>query len=186
VVPIALGLMLAPTGQRPDVLVGRGASLVAVRGPDGRLSALAGRSSGFELARWLEHDGDARPPAEAAKAAAFRCDSQGCITHVKGLRLAVAKSGAALRDDCTRAAILIAPFPKLARCRPAGAVIDIDDLATHGAHALTIAAGSVRISTVAETRGQRPWSTPTGGAGALALARDWEDEGTPAKRRRSR
>ena len=84
VVPIALGLMLAPTGQRPDVLIGRGAELVAVRGADGRLSALAGRGSTFELARWLEHDGDGRPAAEAGKAQAFLCDSLGCTAQVKG------------------------------------------------------------------------------------------------------
>ena len=76
IVPIALGLMLAPTGRRPDVLIGRGAELVAVRGADGTLSALAGRGSSFELARWLEHDGDGRPPAEAGKAQAFRCDAR--------------------------------------------------------------------------------------------------------------
>jgi competence protein ComEC len=186
VVPIALGLMLAPTGQRPDILIGRGAGLVAVRGSDGKLSALAGRGSAFELARWLEHDGDSRLPAEAAKGAAFRCDTQGCIAHVKGVRLAIAKSAAALRDDCMLAAILIVPFPRLVRCRPTGAVIDIDALATHGAHALTIASGAVRISTVAEARGQRPWSTPVSAAGAVAVAPDWQDDEAPPRRRRSR
>jgi competence protein ComEC len=158
VVPIALGLMLAPTGGRPDVLIGRGASVIAVRGPDGRLSALAGRGSGYELARWLEHDGDGRTPAEVAGASDFRCDPQGCVAYVKGLRLAVAKSAAALRDDCSLAAILILTFPKPTRCRPAGAAIDIDDLTTHGAHALTIDGGKVRIETVADARGERPWA----------------------------
>jgi hypothetical protein len=65
-------------------------------------------------------------------------------------------------------------------------VIDIDDLATRGAHALTIASGDVRISTVAEARGQRPWSTPAGEAGAVAWAPDWQDDEAPPKRRRSR
>jgi competence protein ComEC len=157
-VPIALGLMLAPTAKRPDVLIGRGAGLIAVRGADGRLSALAGRGSSFELARWLEHDGDARPPAEAGKAAAFRCDAQGCIAHVKGLRLAVARSAAALRDDCTRAAILVLALPRPKRCRPPGPAIDVDDVAARGAHALTIQDGKVRIETVADARGDRPWA----------------------------
>jgi competence protein ComEC len=158
VLPIALGLMLAPTGERPDILVGRGARLIAVRGPDGRLSALAARGSAFELARWLEHDGDSRPPTEAAKGAAFHCDPQGCIAHVKGLRLAVAKSGAALRDDCTLATVLVLSFPKPKQCRPAGPAIDIDDLAAHGAHALSIGDGKVRIETVSDARGDRPWA----------------------------
>src|SRR5262249_2025814 len=129
IVPIAVGLMLAPTAPRPDILIGRGAGLVAVREPDGRLSALAGRRPGFEVARWLEHAGDTRPPAEAAKGSAFRCDRQGCIASVKGLRLAIAKSGAALRDDCTLAAILVLAFSRPKRCRPTGPAIDIDDLA---------------------------------------------------------
>ena len=34
-----------------------------------------GRARAFELERWLEHDGDARTPQEAAKAAAFACDA---------------------------------------------------------------------------------------------------------------
>jgi competence protein ComEC len=185
VVPIALGLMLAPTGQRPDVLVGRGAALVAVRGADGRLSALAGRGSNYELARWLEHDGDGRAPAEAGKASAFRCDPQGCIAHVKGLRLAVAKSGAALRDDCTLAAILVLPFPKLARCRPDGPVIDIDAISARGSHALTIASGKVRIETVADARGDRPWAAPSGKTAAPA-ATDWEEDDRRRRKWRDR
>jgi len=157
IVPIAAGLMLAPTARRPDVLVGRGASLVAVRTPDGRLSAIAGRGSNFELARWLEHDGDSRPPADAAKATAFRCDQQGCIAQVKGMRLALVRAAAALRDDCTLAVIVVLPFPKVGSCRPSGVAIDIADISLRGAHALRIEGGRVQVETVAQTRGERPW-----------------------------
>jgi competence protein ComEC len=176
--------MLAPTGQRPDVLVGRGAALVAVRTSDGRLSAIAGRGSSYELARWLEHDGDSRTPAEAGKAAAFACDRQGCIAHVKGIRLALARSAAALRDDCTLAPILVLAFPKPARCRPAGPVIDADALAARGTHALTIEAGRVRVETVADARGDRPWSARPGEAAAPALHPDWTDDAATPRRRR--
>jgi competence protein ComEC len=158
VVPIALGLMLAPTAQRPDVLVGRGAVLVAVRGADGKLLALAGRGSAYELARWLEHDGDGRPPAQVGRGRAFRCDRQGCTVKVKGLRLAVANSAAALRDDCALAAIVVLKFAKPRACSPSGATIDIDDIDARGAHALTIEGGKVRVETVADTRGDRPWA----------------------------
>jgi competence protein ComEC len=185
VVPIALGLLLAPTGQRPDVLIGRGAGLVAVRSADGRLSALAGRGSNFELARWLEHDGDHRAPAEAAKASAFRCDQQGCIAQVKGLRLALAKSGAALRDDCALAAILILQFPKPKRCRPAGPLIDIDDIDIRGPHALTIEDGKVRVETVADTRGDRPWAQKTS-ASETQAALEWTDDDRSTRDRRHR
>jgi competence protein ComEC len=174
--------MLAPTGQRPDVLVGRNAGLVAVRGPDGRLSALSGRGSNYELARWLEHDGDGRTTAEAGKAAAFRCDRLGCTAQVKGLRLALAKSAAALRDDCGMAAILVLPFSGSARCRPAGTVIDSDDLATRGAHALTIDGGKVRVETVADARGDRPWAAKVRAVG-MQPSRDWSDDDRHVRRR---
>jgi competence protein ComEC len=182
IVPIALGIMLAPTGQRPDVLVGRGGALVAVRGADGKLSAVGGRSTTFELARWLEHDGDGRTPAEAGKARGFRCDGQGCTADVKGMRLAVASSAAALRDDCTRAAIVVLRFPRPKGCRPAGWAIDIDDVGRRGAHALTIAAGKVTVETVADTRGERPWARRTA-AGRVQAAREWSNEDRPLRRR---
>jgi competence protein ComEC len=157
-IPIVAGLMLAPTDRRPDVLVARGAGLVAVRADAGLLSALAGRGSSFELARWLEHDGDSRPQAEAAKAQAFRCDSHGCAARVRGMLLAVANSPVTLRDDCALAAILVLKFPKPKGCNPPGPAIDADDIAAKGAYALYIDGGQVRIETVADTRGDRPWT----------------------------
>jgi competence protein ComEC len=148
------------------VLIGRDAALVAVRGVDGTLSAVARRGSTYELARWLEHDGDARTPAEAAKASAFRCDSLGCIAEAGGLRLAVPRSAAALRDDCTMTAILVLPFSRPATCRPSGAVIDRADIAARGAHALTVVDGKVDIVTVSDDRGDRPWSARAVGSAA--------------------
>jgi competence protein ComEC len=156
-VPIALGLMLAPTGRRPDVLVGRDASLVAVRAGGGKLSALAGRGSTFELERWLEHDGDGRPAHEAAKGDAFRCDELGCTAWVKGMRVAVSGSAAALRDDCA-ASIVIQKFPRPKDCHPPGALIDTRALAAGGSHAITIENGRIRVDTVADARGERPWA----------------------------
>jgi competence protein ComEC len=157
IAPIGLGLLLAPYGSRSDVLIGRGGELVAIRGEDGKLSALAHRSSSFELARWLEHDADARAPAEVARAEAFACDPQGCIASVKGVRVAVASTAAALRDDCRLANVLVLKFVRPEACI-APRVIDTGALAARGAHSLTIAEGKLRIETVAGSRGVRPWA----------------------------
>jgi competence protein ComEC len=186
--PIALGLLLAPTARRPDVLIGRSGSVVAVRGADGLLSALAGRGTSFELARWLEHDGDGRPPAEAARASAFRCDAHGCTARVGGALLAVTRSPVALRDDCAAAAILVLRFPRPRGCSPPGLVIDADAVERRGPHALYVEGGRVvRIDTVADRRGDRPWGTrvevSAGGDRALA---DPADEEWPARARGSR
>ena len=75
------------------------------------------------------------------------------------MRLAVAKSAAALRDDCALATILVLTLPRPKRCTPAGPAIDIDDVRARGAHALIIEGGKVRIETVADARGDRPWSS---------------------------
>jgi competence protein ComEC len=157
VAPIAIGVLLAPYGGRPDVLIGRGGDLIAVRGEDGKLSALAQRSSSFELARWLEHDADARTPAEVGRAEAFVCDPQGCVATVKGVRVAVASTAAALRDDCRLAGVLVFKSVRPEACN-APRMIDADALAARGAHSLTIADGKVRIETVADSRGVRPWA----------------------------
>jgi competence protein ComEC len=157
-VPVALGILLAPYGTRPDVFIGRDGGLVAVRGEDGKLSAIAQRTSSFELARWLEHDADARAPADVARAEAFKCDPQGCVAWVKGRPVAVAAAPAALRDDCGRSGILVLRFPRPEACRGPLRVIDTAVLAAHGAHTLSIQDGKVRVETVAGSRGVRPWA----------------------------
>jgi competence protein ComEC len=185
VMPIVLGLILAPTGRRPDVLVGRGGNTIAVRAHDGTLSALAGRGSNFELARWLEYDGDARPPSEAAKAQAFRCDAMGCTARVKGLLVTVSGSPAALRDDCAMADLLILRQAKPRGCSPRRAVIDVDALTAEGAHAAYVDDGSLIIETVAERRGDRPWA-PHARRGAAHNPRSADplEENAPVRGRR--
>jgi len=99
-----------------------------------------------------------------------------------------------LRDDCTLAAILIVPFRRPPRCRPARAAIDSDDLAARGAHALTVENGNVRVHTVAAARGLRPWSTRASTQGparafetnAPILPPDWTDDVIPPRRGPSR
>jgi competence protein ComEC len=183
-IPIILGLMLAPTGRRPDVLIGRGAELVAVRGHDGALSALAGRGSTFELARWLEHDGDGRTTSEAGKARAFRCDVEGCTASVKGLTVAVPANASALRDDCARAAILVLKAARPRGCSAPAAMIDAREVRESGAHALYIEQGRLRIETVAAQRGRRPWSAPDALAADDALAEDDLKNDRPKRARR--
>lgn len=161
------GLALAPALPRPDMLVARNGELVAIRGPDGALSALPARQAQFELKRWLEHDGDARKPRDAARAAAFRCDSVGCIARLKGLTLSVARHPAAVADDCAAADVLVLDVPRSKQpCARPAKVIDFFDVWREGTHAIYVEpAGeskpaNLRIETVAAMRGERPWSMP--------------------------
>ena len=79
---VAAGLALAPTLRLPDLLIGRDGALVAVRTQDGRLEAVGSGRASFELARWLEHDGDDRTAKEAGKGAGFLCDAIG-LPHAR-------------------------------------------------------------------------------------------------------
>lgn len=158
------GILLAGGGARPDVLAGRGGDLVAVRGADGRLAATGTRAGSFELSRWLQHDGDGRPPREVLRARAFRCDGTGCTAETAGLRVAVARHPAAIGEDCAKADIVITGPRPPPGCTAPRAVIDRWTLRREGTHAIYLArdadgnARVARIETVAGQRGARPWT----------------------------
>jgi competence protein ComEC len=158
---IAGGVALAPTLPAPDILIGSDGELVAVRGEGGVLSAIGARAANFELERWLEHDGLPDVAPEATKARAFTCDGIGCRARVKGLEVAVARHPAAFAEDCRRAAILISPLVSPRGCAKPKTVVDFFAARREGTHALYIGTdGSVRVETVAQARGTRPWSMP--------------------------
>lgn len=162
-VPIAVGLALAPFEPRPDVLISRTGTLVAARDDAGRLAAIAGRSDQFDLSRWLERDGDGRTAADAsgAKAGAslFRCDDGGCVATTGGRLLAVARHPSALRDDCDRAAILVLRTRRPEGCAASALVIDVEVLRREGAHAVRLGGAAILVDTVASVHGRRLWTT---------------------------
>jgi competence protein ComEC len=158
---IAAGLAVTPFEPRPDVLVSRSGTLVAVRGADGRLAALAARSDLFDLGRWLEQDGDGRTAASVADsksaASVFTCDGSGCVAKSGGRLIAVSRHAAALRDDCGRADILVLRVPRPANCAPVATVIDAEALRREGGHSLRFDGSRAAVATVAGVHGRRPW-----------------------------
>ncbi len=156
---IAAGLGIAPLRDKPDILIGRDGTLVAVRTAAGTLSSMPAKGGIFELTRWLEHEADARPAREVATADAFRCDSTGCTATVRGMAVAVATHPAAAADDCVRAQILVLTFPQPPGCTGVrGPVIDFFTARAAGTIALYIEKEGVRMATVAQARGDRPWA----------------------------
>ena len=162
---IALGLALTPMLVRPDILVGRDGKLIAARVDGAGFSALPAPRSMFELARWLETDGDQRPAKEVATGLKFRCDGVSCTTVLKGQRLAIPRHASALADDCARASILVLDRPRPKGCTKPQVAIDPAAIRRGGAHALYLGGGAVRVETMAGIRGERPWSrAPVGAA----------------------
>ncbi len=157
---IALGLALTPTLVRPDVLIGRDGRLIAAR-IDGRsFSAIPAPRSLFELARWLESDGDARPAKDVAVGNGFGCDASGCTASLRGQTFAVTRHGSGLAEDCARASILVLDIPRPKGCSKPSLVIDRPAIRRGGAHAIWIERGALRVETVSALRGDRPWSRP--------------------------
>ena len=157
-VGIGAGLWLAAPGDRPEILVGREGSPVAVRLADGRLSAMPGPGTEFALSQWLETDADGRSPDEVASGEGFTCDAVGCTVRIGDTLAAISSSPAAVADDCSHAQIVIMRVVQAVPCRGPKLVLDLRDLRLGGARAIHVEHGLVSVRTVAEERGSRPWS----------------------------
>ncbi len=154
----SLGLLMAGSAPRPDLLVGRDGKLLAVRTQDDTLSVTGGKKASYSLEQWLSADGDSRDPVLALKGDNFKCDELACIAKVKGKTVAFVRHPAALAEECSRADIIIAQIPINHRCPKVRVKVDRIDLWSDGAHALYLDGQSIRIETVAQSRGERPWS----------------------------
>jgi competence protein ComEC len=161
---VIAGLLIAPWMPRPDILIGQKGLIVAVRDASGKLEAMPGKGTKYDLERWLEYDGDSRTGKDAKTGGTFSCDAVGCIAHVKGATIAVARHPASVTDDCLNADILVLDLPKPEGCAVPRAVVDVFDRWRNGAYALYLDQNGespeprVRLETVAAHRGERPWS----------------------------
>lgn len=156
---IAAGVAVSPTLARPDVLIGREGQVMAVRGDDGRLAALGPRTTWFELGRWLERDGDARAPREMTQEpSGFRCDASACIANVRGVVVSLLRRPSGLAEDCQRAGLIILTMPRPEACHTKAVTIDLYALRDEGTHAVYIEGERLRVVSVAESRGNRPWT----------------------------
>lgn len=113
---ICCGVLLANTLKRPDILIARDGKTVAIRLPNGMLSALANAKRRYSFQRWLVNDGDGRRAQEAAQGKGFYCDELACRARVKGRHIAYIFHPAALREECVRADIIISLLPLYNLC----------------------------------------------------------------------
>ncbi len=160
---VALGLATAWLAPRPDVLVSEDASYMAVRAADGGMWASSARSN-FTVDTWLRRDGieaAGRWPAIGATTAdkRLRCDRLGCLYRSGEIVVALVEDEEALAEDCRAADVVVAAVAVFVPC-PARVVIDRLDVWREGAHALWFDGDTIRVLSVADTRGRRPWVLP--------------------------
>ncbi|MEM8574063.1 MAG: ComEC/Rec2 family competence protein [Pseudomonadota bacterium] len=154
---VGLGLALAPSGNRPDILIDRDGKTAALRGEDGLIFPTATAAS-FSVEKWLLADGDDTDPKRLPDKSVFRCDPLGCVGSVKGKTVALIRETGAIAEDCRVADIVIAPFKLGKTCKSPRVIVDGRALSAQGAHALYVDGLSIRTETVAKHRGRRPWS----------------------------
>ncbi len=165
----------------PDLLVGGDGRMTAARGSDGRHVYISGtippRSFTGEI--WWQHLGGPplypwpalrRSDREGRSGAdgSLRCDADGCTWRHEGFLVALPVRPQAIAEDCRHAdAVIALQMPVRYRCPAARVVIDRNDLRRAGAHLLYLDRETgIRMVTVAETRGRRPWVRPLWGGEA--------------------
>ena len=160
--PMAIGIMLAFTPSRPDLLVSPDGSMLAIRDAAGHYQVLARRIARFEADIWLRSDGDPRKAAELDTADGGVCDALGCIGRLAdGRSIALSLDRGAFAEDCRRAALVVTPLDAPAGCQALTAVIDRAMIRTHGALALRLLAPKRADSPVTEaSSSERPSDRP--------------------------
>jgi competence protein ComEC len=156
ILPLATGVAVAAKPERPDILIERDGSGIAVRGADERL-LVAGRPSRFVLQQWLIADGDSRSPDDATLRQGVICDQLGCVIRTKdGSSVAYARDRLAIIEDCRRADIVITPIPWTAGCN--ARLIERTALIRDGATSLFGQRGGWRSQSADLSATQRPWN----------------------------
>ncbi len=162
VLPMLAAIPIALLDRPPDIFAGRAPGAFAVRLADGGLAVSPGTRS-YTRDLWLRRAGLGaaapwpRPGAPAAGQLA--CDRLGCVRAGTGPVVAIVTDRAALLEDCARAAAVIAAVAvKRWRCRGPDPIIDRRARYSNGAHALWSEGDTVRVRSVAQGRGLRPWT----------------------------
>lgn len=166
---LAAGAVAAVTAVPPDLLVSGEGRLVAARDASGELMVSSLRAERFLRKSWLQRNGQTAtaprwPQYGASEDGRLACDGLGCIYRVGGHVVAIARLPDALDEDCAAADIVVSLVPGRSRCTSPATVIDLADLRRLGAHALWLSDGKVRVVSVNERRGNRPWAVGADGA----------------------
>jgi competence protein ComEC len=158
------GLLSVASVEPPDILVSGDGRLMAVRDEQGRLMLSSPRGDRFARETWLRRDGDLDDGVETwprnGRSADGRldCVPTHCLYRADGATVALVRQARALPAACRDTDMVIASVSVFAPCRRAtGRTIDRFDLLAEGAHAIRIENGTLRVETVREHRGRRPW-----------------------------
>jgi competence protein ComEC len=165
IAPVAVGFASIAFVVPPHILVSDDARLVAVANERGEFVFSQLRANRFEAEIWMHRAGqeerEAWPNEGYGADGRLLCDALGCLYRAEDRLVAIAWRAAALAEDCAVADLVVSLEPARDLCRRSGPlapiVIDRFDLWRNGGYAIWLDADGIRIRSVAETRGNRPW-----------------------------
>lgn len=162
VIGVVAGVASIPLTPRPDILIADNGRLMAVRLADGSLALSDRLRERYAAKLWLEANGQSErlfwPELGRTADGRLSCDPLGCIYAANGHSVALVRDGRALAEECRREGILISVVPVRGRCPGPRVVIDRFDLWRAGAHEVWLESAGIRVRTVKDSRGDRPWS----------------------------
>lgn len=171
IVPIVFAFAALACVRGPDLLVSGDGRMMAVRGADGRLLVSDYQADRLTTETWLRRSGQsvAEPWPDAgakrgrgarpavAERDELRCDGRACLYRQGGTSVALVREASALAEECASVDVVVSAVPVRRGCRGPSLVIDRFALWREGAHALWFDAARVRVETVGQDRGDRPW-----------------------------
>jgi competence protein ComEC len=158
--PMAAAMLLYALHAPPDLMVDASGKLVALRGEDGSI-ALSQHRSGKRLREtWIKQagEGDASSDWDSIGEDRINCDALGCLYRAHGHLVALVRRPEALIEDCGHADVVVVPVEVRLSCPSARLFIDGAALRRLGTHAVWLNKHALRVETVAEWQGDRPWS----------------------------
>ena len=162
VVGIAAGLATILFVRAPDILVSEDAKLVAITEADGSLRLSNSRANRFAATEWLRRMGqDERISWLAAVDGAdprLTCTDGDCRFRANGQIVAILQRAGGFAVACAESDLVIVLVPVTDPCR--APLIDSARLAREGGHAIWLTGDGLRIESVRDGQGQRPWVPP--------------------------
>jgi competence protein ComEC len=153
---LILAAVMALRSPRPDVLIAASGDPVAVRTGTGALAVMRFDGNPFAVKEWLAADADARASNDPGLKDGFVCDDRGCVARLgDGTVVALARTAAALAEDCSQAALVVTPRQPPPGCR--AMVVDRNTLRARGAMTLRRSGDSWVIATSLPRGTDRPW-----------------------------
>jgi len=142
----------------PDLLIAEDGRLIAAAEADGTLRLSSGRADRFAGQTWLHRAGQEKPltwPAAGDDPSTLDCHDAECRYRREGHEVAIVSTPAGFADACTGSDLVISLLPAAGNCKVR--VIDKAILAREGAYAIWLESGGIRLLSVRDGQGDRPW-----------------------------